>query len=184
MGRERNPHLGLGYSLLELLVTVGIGAILVGLSLPSFRELILDSRRVTDINALVHAVQLARSEAAKRRLPVVLCKTANRVHCGNSKVSWSEGWMVFANLDDQSPPQRSPEEPLIWAHQPAMTGSITGNRASFHFRPFFWRSTNGTITFCDERGVAAARAVIISYTGRPRVSSQGPGRPLSCANPL
>ena len=65
-----------------------------------------------------------------------------------------------------------------------MVGTITANRASFQFRPFFWRSTNGTVTFCDERGVAAARAVIVSYTGRPRVSDRGPGRALTCANPL
>jgi hypothetical protein len=40
---------------------------------------------------------------------------------------------------------------------------------------------NGTVTFCDTRGPAAARAVIISYTGRPRVSDRGPGRrPLVC----
>ena len=184
MGRERNPRLDIGYSLLELLTTVALGAVLVGLATPALRDLILDTRRVTDINALVHSVQLARNEAAKRRQPVVLCKTADRIRCGKDDVTWGQGWMVFANLDDASPPQRSAHEPLIWAHQPAMRGSITANRASFQFRPFFWRSTNGTVTFCDERGVAEARAVIISYTGRPRVSSQGPGRPLRCANGL
>jgi len=184
MSRERNPPRKSGYSLLELIVTITIGAVLVGLATPALRGLILDSRQVGDINALVHAVQLARSEAAKRRRPVVLCKTVDRIHCGNSNVTWDQGWMVFANKDDQQPPQRSADEPLIWAHQPAMVGSITGNRANFQFRPFFWRSTNGTITFCDERGVAAARAVIISYTGRPRVSHQGPGRRLSCATSL
>ena len=181
MGTERTPSPNAGYTLLELMVTVALGAILVGLAVPPMRTWVLDARRVTDVNALVHSVQLARNEAAKRRRPVVLCKTEDRVNCGGDDVRWDAGWMVFANEDGQSPPARSADEPLLWAHQPALQGTITGNRASFQFRPFLWRSTNGTITFCDERGVAAARAVIISYTGRPRVSDRGPKRPLVCA---
>jgi type IV fimbrial biogenesis protein FimT len=184
MGWERKPFPVRGYTLLELLVTLAVGGVLVGLATPPLRSLVLDSRRVTDVNALVHSVQLARNEAAKRRQPVVLCKTENWINCGDDTVRWDAGWMVFANTDDLSPLSRSAAEPLLWAHQPTIQGSITGNRASFQFRPFLWRSTNGTITFCDQRGVAAARAVIISYTGRPRVSDQGPGRPLLCANGL
>jgi len=39
-----------------------------------------------------------------------------------------------------------------------------------------------SFTFCDERGPRAARAVIISQTGRPRVAaSDASGDPLTCA---
>jgi len=90
--------------------------------------------------------------------------------------------MVFVNSDDARPPQRSEDEDLLYFHAPRMEGSISANRRLFEFRPFGWRSTNGTITFCDERGQTQARAVIVSYTGRPRVSIEGPGgRELRCA---
>jgi type IV fimbrial biogenesis protein FimT len=91
--------------------------------------------------------------------------------------------MVFVNTDDDRPPNRALDEALLYFHAPQTTGSISANRRLFEFRPFGWRSTNGTVTFCDDRGNAHARAVIVSYTGRPRVAAEGPGgRALKCAN--
>ena len=84
--------------------------------------------------------------------------------------------MLFVNTDGRRPPRRAANEPLLLAHQPALTGTIRANRQLFEFRPFGRRSVNGTVTFCDERGAASAKAVIVSYTGRPRVSKRGPGR--------
>ena len=51
------------------------------------------------------------------------------------------------------------------------SGTLVSNRARFEFRPFPSRSTNGTISFCDARGGAAQRAIVISYTGRPRLAA-------------
>ena len=40
---------------------------------------------------------------------------------------------------------------------------------------------NGTFTFCDRRGAAKAKAVILLGTGRPRVSTlNASGDPLIC----
>ena len=45
-------------------------------------------------------------------------------------------------------------------------------------------ATNGTLVYCDRRREAAARALVISYTGRPRVAAEGPaGRDLDCPAP-
>ncbi len=183
MAQEWNPA-ARGMSLWELMLTLALVSVLLGLAVPSFEDVVLDNRRAADVNMLVGSIQLARNESIKRARPVVLCKTRDPTTCAGEGVHWEHGWMVFANEDDDSPVVRDPDEPLLRAHQPAIAGTIRGNRGTFHFRPGFWRSTNGTITFCDRRGAAKARAVIISYTGRPRVSDTGPGRPLVCANPL
>ena len=154
----------------------------MALAVPAFEALALDARRTADVNAFVLAVQVARSEAAKRARPVVLCKTADRLRCGGRALEFEAGWMVFVNEDEITPPHRSPLEPLLYAHAPELEGTIRGNRHFFEFRPFLRRSVNGTVTFCDRRGSAAARAVIVSYTGRPRVDSVAPdGKPLFCA---
>jgi type IV fimbrial biogenesis protein FimT len=144
---------------------------------------VLDARRTADVNGFVLAVQLARNEAAKRGVPAVVCASADRLHCTDPKVRYDGGWIVFVNEDDIRPPDRSPAEPLLYAHQPALLGTITANRPAFEFWPFHTRrSTNGTVVFCDARGPSAARAVIVSYTGRPRVDSVDPdGEPLQCA---
>lgn len=170
-----------GFSLWELIWTLLVAGVVLGLGVPNLRWLALDGRRTADVNGFVLAVQLARSEAAKRGRPVVLCQTFDLTSCGLSE-RYDAGWLVFVNEDDVSPPQRSPAEALLWVHQPAMEGTIRGNREIFEFRPFRTRSTNGTLVFCDSRGPESARAVIVSYTGRPRVSSVDPrGGPLQCA---
>jgi len=172
-----------GFTLLELLGALAVAGVLLGIAVPSFRGFALDSRRTADVNAFVLAVQVARSEAAKRSHSVILCKTLDWQHCGGSDVRFDAGWMVFANVDGQLPPERSPAEPMIYAHRPELDGTIVANRPYFEFRPLLRRSTNGTVVFCDRRGAAAARAVIVSYTGRPRGDQVDPdGKPLICAS--
>lgn len=172
---------GAGFTLWELLCALLVAGVVLGLGVPSFEGVVLDSRRTAEINAFVTAIALARSEASKRRRPVVLCKTADGYQCGGPELRFDAGWMVFVNEDDARPPHRSAAEPLLLHYTPGSAGPIHANRARFEFRPFRHRNTNGTVTFCDRRGAAEARAVIISYTGRPRVSDVGPGgRPLIC----
>jgi type IV fimbrial biogenesis protein FimT len=170
-----------GFTLWELLCTLGIAGVVLTAGVPLFRAFLLDARMTADVNAWVLAVQLARSEAAKRGRPVIVCPTHDTVRCGGEDLPLRGGWMVFVNLDDTSPFGRSPDEPLLYAHSPQIAGSIVSNRSYYEFRPGR-RSTNGTTVFCDRRGVAAARAVIVSYTGRPRVATRdADGRPLRCA---
>ena len=176
-------HRAAGFTLLELLGTLALAGVLLGLAVPSLRNVLLDSRRTADVNAFVLAVQVARSEAAKRSHTVILCKTLDRWHCGGTELRFDAGWMVFVNVDDRLPPERSPDEPMIYAHVPEQEGTVVANRPFFEFRPLLRRSTNGTVVFCDRRGPTAARAVIVSYTGRPRVDQvDADGKPLVCAN--
>lgn len=169
------------FTLWELLCTLSIAAVTLTLGVPAFRGFLLDARLTADVNGWVLAVQLARSEAAKRGRPVIVCKTDDTRRCGDKGLPIDAGWMVYVNLDDEYPPQRSPAEPLLYMHAAELTGTVVSNRPYFEFR-VGKRSTNGTVVFCDSRGAAAARAVIISYTGRPRVARVGAdGRPLQCA---
>ena len=170
-----------GMTLTELLFTLLIVATVIGWGLPGVEALVADSRQTADINAFVTAVQLARSEAAKRGSAVVLCNTADFARCGTDAADYGAGWMVFVDEDGASPPGRSDDEPLLYGYQPGSEGPIVSNRRLFEFRAFRKRSTNGTVTFCDRRGADSARALIVSYTGRPRVSVTGPGgRALVC----
>jgi len=172
-----------GFTLLELLGPPAVAGVLPRAGVPSFPGFVLDSRRTADVNAFVLAVQVARSEAAKRSHSVILCKTLDWRRCGGAELRFDAGWMVFANVDGKLPPERSADEPLLYAHVPELDGTIVGNRPLFEFRPLLRRSTNGTVVFCDRRGAPAARAVIVSYTGRPRVDQVDPdGNPLVCAS--
>jgi len=160
-----------GFSLLELLIVLVIGSILLTLAAPAFSTSVLNARRTADVNAFVATVHLARSESAKRSVPVTLCGSADGRSCAGS---FDAGWLVIAEDDPGTP---------LAGYQPVMHGSIRSNRARFVFRPGFGRGTNGTVVFCDQRGAPDARAVVVSYTGRPRVTAtNASGNALTCAN--
>ena len=174
----RHPH---GLTLWELLCTLSIGAVLLTAGVPTFRAFLLDAQLTADVNGWILAVQLARSEAAKRGRAVIVCKTDDTRRCGDADLPTDAGWMVYVNTDDQYPPRRSATEPLLYMHVRELTGTVVSNRPYYEFRPGR-RSTNGTTVFCDRRGAAAAKAVIVSYTGRPRVDRvDADRRPLKCA---
>lgn len=171
-----------GFTLWELVCTVAIAAVVLTIGGPSLHRFVLDGRRTADINGFVLAVQLARSEAAKRGRDVIVCPTTDRLLCTDFERGTSHGWMVFINGDDTHPPHRSNEEELVYYHALEMVGAVVANRPYFEFRPRLRRSVNGTVTFCDERGTPAARAVVVSYSGRPRVDDRSAdGKPLRCA---
>lgn len=170
-----------GTTLLELLTSLALVAIVVTLAAPGFRTLQLDGRRTAVVNGFLHALFLARSEAIKRGGVVTVCRSGDGRRCDYGAADWSIGWMVFVNNDRDEPPVRDPREDVI-AHSGAWPGgSITSNRRAYSFRPMAQAVVNGTIVFCDVRGSAHARAIIISHTGRPRVARRdASGKPLRC----
>jgi len=174
-----------GFTLLELLVTLTVVTVVAFIAVPALGWLVLDVRMTADVNAFVTSIQLARSETAKRAAPVVVCKTADRRACGGADLHYEDGWMVFVGEDGEDGDdllEADASGSLLFSYAPSIEGTIRSNRSHYVFRPYYRRSTNGTIVFCDRRGAGAARAVIVSYTGRPRVAVQGPGdRAFDCA---
>jgi type IV fimbrial biogenesis protein FimT len=81
-----------GFSIVELMVTVTVAAVLLGLAIPSFRDLIRNNHVVETTNQLVGDLNLARSEAVRRGTLVAVISTSG----GND---WSTGWYVESDGD-------------------------------------------------------------------------------------
>lgn len=170
-----------GFTLLELLATCLVVAILSALAIPAFGEFRLNARRTTQVNAMVRALHQARSNAILRAVPVAICKSSSGWQCTPEAGSWSVGYIVFANTDRDSPPQVDRGEPVLHVEPRVEQLSISANRNALIYWPVSIAGTTASIVFCDERGSAAARAIIISYTGRPRVSQRdASGKALRC----
>lgn len=178
--RHRPVRRRQGYTLLELMVGLAIVATTLAWGVPSFGTLARDAARTREVNQFVQAVYVARSEAIKRNGVVSLCPSLNGASCSPS-ARWTTGWLIFVNLDRDSPAALDAGEPLLRVYEPWDAGHISSNRSTLSFRPFGQMGVTATVTFCDDRGSRAARAVIISQTGRPRISSQSAsGAALDC----
>jgi type IV fimbrial biogenesis protein FimT len=98
----RRPHThSAGFTILELMITVSILAVLLGIGVPAFGDIIRNNRLATETNNLVGALNLARAEAAKRGIPVAVCAAAITVPPAAPSCSggtdWSNGWLVFTD---------------------------------------------------------------------------------------
>ncbi|HQU17371.1 MAG: hypothetical protein B7Z66_09245 [Chromatiales bacterium 21-64-14] len=174
--RRRPPSESRGLTFLELLTTLAVSVVLASVAIPTFRWLVLDTRRSTAVNALVHDLALARNTAVSRFRRVALCPSQD----GNACLpvpEWHQGWMVF--VDTNRNRDRDGAEPVLWTHGPLAAGlSATSARARRRivYQPLGTAGgSNLTVTFCDARGPAHARALIVSNSGRPRLARRTAG---------
>lgn len=162
-----------GFSLIELMVTVAIAAIVLTIGVPSFQAYIQNSRQTTTLNELATALQLARNNAITRRVRVTLCKSSDGANCpsGAGSGDWTQGWMMFTNPNNDNTLDAG--ETLLRVHGAiAGASSLIGNnnvvnKVSFDAKGIA-RSSNGTITHCDSRGATSAKALVISVGGHVR----------------
>jgi type IV fimbrial biogenesis protein FimT len=169
-----------GVTLLELLMTLTVAGVLTALAIPNFNNALRNSQRSAAVTSLFHTLFYARNAAIRRGKPVTVCASFDGATCRRSG-DWASGWITFVNLDRDEPPQRDANEPLLNVASGWPQGSISSNRAAFSFRSYVHGVVNGTVLFCDERGGQHARVIIVSHTGRPRVSQRdGSNRPLRC----
>jgi len=171
-GKEDAMDRHAGITLIELLTAIALIAVLAGIAVPALDRILLNARRNAVLEDVARAAWLARSEALRRGRPVLLCGSRDGRACAGELPAWDQGWLVV--------PEDEPARVLrLGAGAAHPRGRLLANRHSFRFEPGERRSTNGTLAWCDDRGDAAARALVISPTGRPR-RIRGAGS-LECA---
>jgi type IV fimbrial biogenesis protein FimT len=87
-----------GFTLIELIITVTIVAIVLTIGVPSFQGMMRNNRVAAHTNDFLSSLNLARSEAIKSGWRVVLCPSTDQATC-NGGTAWGNGWIVFIDAD-------------------------------------------------------------------------------------
>lgn len=182
----------MGFTIIELLITLIVIAILMAAGGPSLRKFILDNRLASQSHNFMVDLMYARSEAAKRGRPTFVCQATNPnpavPTCTGDSGRWELGWIVYVDMNGDGQPD--PDEVLRTQSRLGGSNTLRASQASWANK-FAYRPT-GTIdpaidagdevlfTVCDERGAASARAVRIERTGRAAVVRNAASA-LSCS---
>lgn len=159
---------GTGFTVLELLVTLTIAAVLLVSGVPSVQQFSERQRMKAAVGSLHNDLLLARSEAVFQGLEVVACPGDRVAGCIDSS-DWSSGWIVFGDLNGDR--QRQPAEALLRTGPGFERLRITGTtgRTGIRFYPDGSApGSNGSIYLCGAGGPAQARKLVISNVGRIR----------------
>ncbi|HLA73161.1 MAG TPA: Tfp pilus assembly protein FimT/FimU [Steroidobacteraceae bacterium] len=155
-----------GFTLIELMVAITVLAVLLGLAVPSFREIINSNRVTAQTNDFVSTLNYARSEALKRSNPVTVCASTNGGTCAGV-TNWSTGWIVFADINANGALDGAE---VVLQQSPAVPVGLTLNSTT---RAFVRYSSSGMSSGAETFALLKtgctgnrAREIAISTTGR------------------
>ncbi|WP_382200737.1 GspH/FimT family pseudopilin [Hydrogenophaga defluvii] len=176
-----------GFTLVELMVTTSIAAVMLAIAAPSLRDFVQRSQLSSAANDLSLALMYARSEAIKRGWPVTVCKSANPSASSpacSSAANWQTGWVVFVNHSGMTDAATSsvdagtPADEVIRVGS-GLSASVSGGTGFGNYITFL---PAGAVKGSGNSGSAAsgaftvtvaslAKQVCINTTGRSEVTS-------------
>lgn len=156
-----------GFSLIELMITIAVLAILVALAAPSFTAMINANRITGQTNELISSLQLARMEAVRRNEAVRVCRTTDGATCSATTGAWT-GWLTVVDSDNEVLRAGTVKAPV----------RVSGSAAAVRFGGDGLARVDaggvlfgGTITSCIPTTSPAENRRVISIIGGSRVSS-------------
>ena len=163
-----------GFTLLELIIIIAILGLTMAYAVPGLRTMVSNNRISGSANDFIAAQQFAKAESASRINPVTLCKkNADGDACVTGD-DWSQGWIVFSDVDGNAAVDAG--DTVLLNHEtlnPNITfGSTAGVANSITYRPSGTTSVTSTevLIICDERGYAdSAKGILVTITGRGSV---------------
>lgn len=169
-----------GFTLIEMMIALVVLAITIALGAPMMQTQLHQNRLRAESSRLLGAINLARSEAVMRNLPVSLCPSAMAT-TGVPKCSgtYSGGWIVFANPGKDRVVDPVSDQ-VLQVFESLPPGYRLTNRAAtreafelINYLADGSSHSNRTLMFCPPPGVPVqALGVIINIVGRARVAGE------------
>lgn len=173
-----------GFTLLELLVTISVAAILVAVAIPGLTTFVQNSRDDSEADSLISSLQYARSEAVKRDANVEVCASSDEATC-NGGTAWNTGWIVETVAAPPAAAEVLQAIPALGGGN-TLSGTLNGGPVSeVTFQPNGFDAAAGGVgnysttyfKLCDSRGAKYARDVEITGIGSIQASPT-PGQTL------
>lgn len=160
-----------GVTLVELIVTLAIVAIVVMAGLPMLGDFTRDSRIVSRTNDMVAVLNFARSEAVKRTEFISMCPSSDQATCTGG-TDWTVGWIVW--LDETGPGDGTVDsgETIIRVGGATQAMSISSGADSITYDSAGALTGAGVTITLRPDGCEAneQRQIDITLSGRPRAS--------------
>jgi type IV fimbrial biogenesis protein FimT len=167
-----------GLTLVELMIVLVVLAATLSIGAPSMQNMLHKNRVRSESSRLLTAINLARSEAVMRNLPVSLCPSAMAL-TGEPVCSgvYSGGWIVFSNADKDRVVDAGTDE-VLKVFEGLPRGYTLTNRAGtraalelINYLPDGSSHRNRTLLLCSPAGGSMhALSIVINIVGRPRLA--------------
>ncbi|OUS27732.1 hypothetical protein A9Q98_08990 [Thalassotalea sp. 42_200_T64] len=178
MGNDR-PHLR-GFTLIEVLITIGIAGILSSVALPAMFDMIKSSQMSTQANDIHRAFVIARSEALKRGVDVTVCTINTAQNNCSNKSGWENGWIIREVVTVVG------VDPIVSIHDALPDNyTIHGTTDDFESNVVFTPSGNtkssGELIVCYNSKVDShSRTIAIGRFGKVSIKGSDRKIPTSC----
>ena len=157
-----------GFTLIELMVTLAVAAILLAVAVPSYQNFVATSRLASQANDFITALNFARSEAVKRGANVTVCASSNGTSCVGA---WAAGWIV-SSAGTVIRVQHALGGSSTLNGGANVTSNITFSSTGRTTLPASATTAGTTWTLCPPAPAAVqGRAIQIARTGRTAVSA-------------
>ena len=167
-----------GLTIIELMIAIAVLSIVLSIGVPSFERIMVTNQLAGQANNFISSINFARSEAVKRKQDIVICHTGPSNDCSGSD-GYEDGWMVYVDIDRDASFD-SGTETIIWSNDELSSNLALTGDGNLQDEIVFRGSGrpeagyNGSLTLCKDNELTKSRVLVISLTGRVRVTELGP----------
>ncbi|MCK7552064.1 GspH/FimT family pseudopilin [Marinobacter goseongensis] len=171
-----------GFTVIELMLTIAVLAVVVTFAIPSFQTMIMNNRISSQANEITSLVSFARSEASKRPdARVTLCPSNDGSSCAGG-AAWESGWIAMLDVDGDQTLDAGDGDRVLRVGEPLAGGNTFriagfGGNAFIQFdgsgqpvSPGALGAVDGSLVVCDSRDDEFARGVVVMVSGQTRLA--------------
>jgi len=153
-----------GFSLIELMVTLAVAAILLAVGIPGMQSLMEGSRVRNATNEILSDLLYARSQAVNLGIEITVCPLDSSKTCVSD---WNLGMSIF--IDENDNQKLDATEATIRVANPmsSIDKLIFNNGSWLSFNPEGVTTKNGTFSYCTNSQDPAG--IVLSQSGRARI---------------